>query len=108
MSGFDVVLGMDWLSFHRAVIDCYRRRVTICTLDGDCFSFTGDRSSIVSLTISDRCTRYSLICLLASLTLEEWKVVQKRLPPVISEFHDVFFDPHWRKNWNTNSNRQDQ
>ena len=35
MSAFDVILGMDWLSSVRAVIDCYRRRVTICTAEGD-------------------------------------------------------------------------
>ena len=83
---------MNWLSYHRAVIDCYRRRVTICTPKGDCFSFTGDRSIIVDPYISDRCDRDSLTCLLASLTLEEGKVVQQRLPPVISEFPNIFPD----------------
>ena len=28
MSEFDVILGMDWLTAHRVVIDCDRRRVT--------------------------------------------------------------------------------
>nr|GEZ54052.1 putative nucleotidyltransferase, ribonuclease H [Tanacetum cinerariifolium] len=27
MFGFDVILGMDWLAFHRATIDCYARTV---------------------------------------------------------------------------------
>ena len=27
MSEFDVILGMDWLTEHRVVIDCDRRRV---------------------------------------------------------------------------------
>ena len=31
MSEFDVILGMDWLTTHRVVIDCDRRRVTIHT-----------------------------------------------------------------------------
>ena len=31
MSEFDVILGMDWLTSYRVVIDCERRRVTsIC------------------------------------------------------------------------------
>ena len=31
MSEFDVILGMDWLTAYRVVIDCERRRVTaIC------------------------------------------------------------------------------
>ena len=28
MSEFDVILGMDWLTAYRVVIDCERRRVT--------------------------------------------------------------------------------
>ena len=31
MSEFDVILGMDWLTAHRVVIDCDRRRVTTYT-----------------------------------------------------------------------------
>ena len=31
MSEFDVILGMDWLTTHRVVIDCDRRRVTVPT-----------------------------------------------------------------------------
>ena len=26
MRDFDVVLGMDWLSRHRATLDCYKRK----------------------------------------------------------------------------------
>ena len=28
---FDVILGMDWLTAHRVIIDCDRRRVTAYT-----------------------------------------------------------------------------
>ena len=31
MSEFDVILGMDWLTAHRVVINCDRRRVTTYT-----------------------------------------------------------------------------
>ena len=31
MSEFDVILGMDWLTDYRVIIDCERRRVTACT-----------------------------------------------------------------------------
>ena len=34
MSKFDVILGMDWLTAYRVVIDCERRRVTAYTQDG--------------------------------------------------------------------------
>ena len=34
MSEFDVILGMDWLTVYRVVIDCECRRVTAYTQDG--------------------------------------------------------------------------
>ena len=34
MSEFDVILGMDWLTAYRVVIDCERMRVTAYTQDG--------------------------------------------------------------------------
>ena len=29
MRDFDVVLGMDWLSRHRATLDCYKKEVKL-------------------------------------------------------------------------------
>ena len=39
MSEFDVILGMDWLTVHRVVIDCDQRRVTGYTSDDVCAMF---------------------------------------------------------------------
>ena len=39
ISDFDVILGMDWLTAHRVVIDCDRRRVTAYTQDGILITF---------------------------------------------------------------------
>ena len=33
ISDFDVILGMDWLTAHRVVIDCDSRRITVYTQD---------------------------------------------------------------------------
>ena len=41
MSDFDVILGMDWLTAHRVVIDCDRRRITAYTSDNVCVMFQG-------------------------------------------------------------------
>ena len=71
MSIFDVILGMDWLSTVRATIDCYRRRVTISTPDGDCFRFTGDRFDMLDPLFGDRHDRDSITYLLASLSLSD-------------------------------------
>ena len=34
MLEFDVILGMDWLTTYRVVIDCECRRVTACLQEG--------------------------------------------------------------------------
>ena len=39
MSEFDVILGMNWLTAYRIVIDCERRRVTTYTQDSTCVTF---------------------------------------------------------------------
>ena len=41
MSEFDVILGMDWLTVYRVVIDCERKRVTAYTQDGTRVVFQG-------------------------------------------------------------------
>ena len=44
MSEFDVILGMDWLTVYRVVIDCERRRVTAYTQDGTRVVFQGGQA----------------------------------------------------------------
>ena len=44
MSEFDVILGMDWLTVYRIVIDCEHRRVTAYTQDGTCAVFQGGQA----------------------------------------------------------------
>ena len=46
MSEFDIILGMDWLTPYRVVIDCERRRVTAYTQDGTRVVFQGDKHDI--------------------------------------------------------------
>ena len=43
MSEFDFILGMDWLTAHRVIIDCDGRRVTAYTQDGVRVTFQGDK-----------------------------------------------------------------
>ena len=51
MSEFDVILGMDWLTAYRVVIDCERRRVTAYTQDGTRVVFQGDKHDILPQTV---------------------------------------------------------
>ena len=40
---FDVILGMDWLTTHRVVIDYDSRRIFAYTPDGSCLTFQGEK-----------------------------------------------------------------
>ena len=56
MSEFDVILGMDWLTTYRVVIDCERRRVTTYTQDDTRVIFQGDKHDIFPQTVYEsRC-----------------------------------------------------
>ena len=52
MSEFDVILGMDWLTVHRVVIDCNRKRVTAYTPDMFVLCFKG----IIMMIYPKSCT----------------------------------------------------
>ena len=69
MAGFDLVLGMDWLSFFHATIDCHRCRVCLMIPEGDQFCFTGDRYRVVDPSILDHRIQDSVTFMLSSLTL---------------------------------------
>ena len=43
MSEFDVILGMDWLTTYRVVIDCEHRRVITYTQNDTRVTFQGDK-----------------------------------------------------------------
>ena len=56
MSEFDVILGMDWLTAYRVVIDCEHRRVTAYTQDGTRVVFQGDKYGILpQIVYESRC-----------------------------------------------------
>ena len=69
MSEFDVILGMDWLTAYRVVIDCERRRVTAYTQDGTRVVFQGDKHDILSQTVYESRCQGQLAGWLVSLTL---------------------------------------
>ena len=71
MSEFDVILGMDWLTPYRVVIDCERRRVTAYTQDGTCVVFQGDKHDILPHIVYESRCQGQLASWLASLTLED-------------------------------------
>ena len=92
MSEFDVILGMDWLTTYRVIIDCERRRVTAYTQDGTRVVFQGDKQDILPQMVYESRCQGQLAGWLASLTLEDEVRLDLDLPRVVCEYEDVFSD----------------
>ena len=83
MSEFDVILGMDWLTVYRVVIDCERRRVTAYTQDDIRMVFQRDKNDIFPQTVYESKCQGQLAGWLASLTLEDEVRPDLDLPRVV-------------------------
>ena len=92
MSEFDVILGMDWLTAYKVVIDCEHIRVTAYTQDGTRVVFQGDKYDILPQTVYESWCQGQLAGWLASLTLEDEERPDLELPRVVCEYVDVFPD----------------
>ena len=85
-----MILGVDWLIVHRAMIDYVRHRVTFYTLKGDRFHFIKDRGcGFVQLSIDVR-RQGELNFLLSAWLIDEGSVVSVALPLVVCGCSDIF------------------
>ena len=92
MSKLDVILGMDWLTTYKVVIDCERRRFTAYTQDSTRVVFQGDKHGILPQTVYESRCHGQLESWLVSLTLEDEVRPDLDLPRVVCEYEDVFLD----------------
>ena len=53
ISDFDVILGMDWLTTHRVVIDYNSKRITAYTRDSIRVTFQGEKHDALPQTVHD-------------------------------------------------------
>ncbi|XP_028119520.1 uncharacterized protein LOC114317028 [Camellia sinensis] len=90
MLDFDIILGMDWLSAHQAVIDCRLRKVVAHMLDGTRFQFKGDRQDYMTSTKCKTRWHDQLASKIASLILNEEGQEELELPRVVREYADIF------------------
>ena len=91
---FDVILGMDWLSRHRAIVDCRMKRVTLRTSDDSEVIFIGERpnhlSNVISVAVARKMVRKGCETYLAYMidTVKARPSVSDI--PTVSDFPDVF------------------
>ena len=92
ISNVDVILGMDWLTTHRVVLDCDSRRITAYTRNSICVTFQGDKHDALPQTVYDTRWHGQLMGWLASLTLEDKVRHNLSLPRMVCKYEDVFLD----------------
>ena len=92
VSEFDVILGMDWLTLYRVVIDCEHKRVTAYMQDGTRVVFQGGKHDIFPQTVYESKCQGHLAGFLVSLTLKDEERPDLDLPRVVCEYVDVFPD----------------
>ncbi|XP_073226982.1 uncharacterized protein [Cicer arietinum] len=91
---FDVILGMDWLAFHHATLDCHDKVVKFEIPGQSVFSFQGERcwvphNQILALAASKLMRRG---CQAYIALVRDTQVAEEKLEkiPIACEFPDVF------------------
>ena len=91
---FDVILGMDWLSRHRVIVDFRMKRVTLRTPNDDEVIFIGERSNHLSNVISATTARKIVLKGCEAYLAYVIYTVKARPSvsdiPTVSDFPDVF------------------
>ncbi|GJT71777.1 putative reverse transcriptase domain-containing protein [Tanacetum coccineum] len=92
LGSFDVIIGMDWLAYHRAVIDCYEKIVRILLPNGEILKVQGERKRILDHLRVSRLMRKSLMTsVLSENSLRELNklTIKNRYPlPRIDDLFD--------------------
>jgi hypothetical protein len=93
MSGFDIILGMDWLSKYHACVDCFCKEIVFKPPGAAEFKIQGDRNigalKLISAIQVTKLLRSGCSGYLACVTEEK---LGRRIEeiPIVREFVDVF------------------
>jgi hypothetical protein len=91
---FDIILGMNWLSKYKALIDCYAKTVTFQTPEGERMIFEGERIlkliALISVVTAQKLLRKGCMGYLAYILNSDDEVPRLKDIPVVKEFPDVF------------------
>ncbi|CAA0825697.1 Uncharacterized mitochondrial protein AtMg00860, partial [Striga hermonthica] len=97
MKDFDLILGMDWLSFYHADIRCHDREITLYLPGDESITFFGPRNrslpQVVSMAKATKLLRRgNCKGYLVSLVEDSEKARTPHDVPIVCEFVDVFPD----------------
>ncbi|GKV38840.1 hypothetical protein SLEP1_g46705 [Rubroshorea leprosula] len=91
---FDVILGMDWLSTHDAMVDCYEKVVTFSAPNQPVIQFEGEKAGSFPLLVScmqaDKMLQHECYGYLAYVFESKDKPVSVEGIWVVEDFPDVF------------------
>ncbi|KAD5961899.1 hypothetical protein E3N88_13372 [Mikania micrantha] len=94
INDFDMILGMDWLSKHRATIDCQTRRVLFGDPMNPLFVYQGTQPrkplKIISALKAQKFLSHGCAGFLASVKVDSENKLSVSDHPVVCEFPDVF------------------
>ena len=93
---FAIVLGMDWLSKHRATLDCYKKEVRLVRPEEPGVIFRGIRReiapSLINAMIASKMLRKGCQGYLAFVLDRRQEGTWLEDIPIVKEFPDVFLD----------------
>jgi hypothetical protein len=78
-TGIDIILGMDWLSKHKMLIDCTKKFVKLTTPDGKELEFVNE-PGVTTKGVANRAE------------VNQVDASQGSKVPVVNEFLDVFLE----------------
>ena len=91
---FDIVLGMDWLSKHRATLDCYKKEVRLVRLEEPGVIFRGIRRemalSLINAMTASKMLRKGCQGYLEFVVDRRQEGTRLEDIPIVKEFPDVF------------------
>ena len=93
---FDIILGMDWLSRHRATLDCYKKEVRLVRPEEPGMIFRGIRReiapSLINAMTASKMLRKGCQGYLAFVVDRRQEGTRLEDIPIVKEFPDVFPD----------------
>ncbi|XP_074337220.1 uncharacterized protein LOC141674411 [Apium graveolens] len=89
---FDVILGIDWLSQHKANIDCREKKIVMFTEDNAKVNFQGQRQEkkFLSILKAKKLFKQGCEAYLAHVVDTEKEIPNLDEIPIVREFPDVF------------------